>query len=244
MKNRFLLLIQGEFQRLHKYGFTNVSLLVTIIWGVVLYFLDNDFIGAFLPFVLLIDATMMAVMYVGAVMYFEKNESTISTLLVTPIKNSELILSKVIAYTLHNIISAVLLVAVFVILKDVQVNYLLIFIAILIATLFHTIAGIILSYFQKDFTGMLVQIMLLAFALFIPSVLVTFGVLKGEVWEYIMLINPIDAAGELLAGGFKGYEYGFDYYFSLGYLLIGGGLLFRFVALPGFQNYAIKQSGV
>jgi fluoroquinolone transport system permease protein len=201
-------------------------------------------LGSLLPMILMLDATMMAVMYVGAVMYFEKNESTISTLLVTPISNAELILSKVISYTLHNMLSAILLIVAFVILKDVQINYLLIFMGIVITTSFFTVAGIILSFFQKDFTGMLVQIMILSFALFIPSILFMFNVFTGDVWETILLFNPIQAAQELIGGGFKAYEFNYKYYFSLGYLLIGGILLYRFYALPKFQDYAVKQSGV
>lgn len=244
MKSRLAVLIKGELERLHKYNFTFISILIAFIWGVILFFLDDDSLGTILPFVLMMDATMMAVMYVGAVMYFEKNESTISTLLVTPISNAELILSKVISYTIHNLLSAVLLIIVFVVIRDVQLNYFLILLGIIMATAFHTIAGIVLSYYQKDFTGMLVQIMILSFALFIPSALVAFGVLSGDFWDIIMLVNPIQAAQEVIGGGFIGYEFEFEYYFSLSYLIIGGALLYRFVALPGFQNYAVKQSGV
>ena len=43
--------------------------------------------------IILIDSTLMSVMYIGAVTYFEKTESTISTLLVTPITNHELSVS-------------------------------------------------------------------------------------------------------------------------------------------------------
>jgi fluoroquinolone transport system permease protein len=244
MKNRLLLLIQGELSRLHKYNFTSISIFVAFIWGVVLFFVDIDMLSSLLPMVLMLDATMMAVMYVGAVMYFEKNESTISTLLVTPISNAELILSKVISYTLHNMLSAILLIGVFVVFKDVEINYLLIFSGVIITTAFFTVAGIVLSFFQKDFTGMLVQIMVLSFALFIPSLLLMFGVIEGEIWETVMMFNPIQAAQELIGGGFKIYEFTFNYYFSLGYLLIGGVLLYRFYALPKFQDYAVKQSGV
>jgi fluoroquinolone transport system permease protein len=193
----------------------------------------------------MLDATMMAVMYVGAVMYFEKNESTISTLLVTPITNSELILSKVVSYTLHNLLSAVLLIVVFVIIRDVQMNYILILIGIVLTTGFFTTAGVVLSYFQKDFTTMLVQIMMLAFALFIPQLLVEFNVLKGDFWEIIMYINPIQVASNLIGYAFDGNIISnFDYFYSLGFIIIGGVLLYRFLALPKFQEYAVKQSGV
>jgi fluoroquinolone transport system permease protein len=223
---------------------TSVSVLVALIWGVILFFLDAELLNVLLPVVLMMDATMMAVMYVGSVMFFEKSESTISTMLVTPVTNSELLLSKLIANTFHNMFASALIIIVFVIFKDVQLNYLLIALAIFIATAFHTTAGIILAYFQKDFTGMLVNIMIFTFILAIPSLLFTFGVIGGDIWEIVLLFNPVQAAQEVIAGGFTGYEHGFEYYFSLGYLTIAGILGYIFYALPKFQDYAVKQSGV
>lgn len=244
MKNRLWFLVKGELSRLNKYNMTSVSILVAFIWGVLLYFLNDDLLSSMLPFVLLMDATMMAVMYVGSVMFFEKNESTISTLLVTPVSNDELLLSKLIANTIHNMFASGLIIVVFVIIKDVQVNFFLIFIGILVATAFHTLLGIVMAYFQKDFTGMLVNVMILSFALFIPSALFMFEVISGPFVEAILLLNPIQAASELINGGFTGYEFGYKYVFSIIYLIIGGGLGYIFYARAKFQDYAVKQSGV
>lgn len=246
MLHRLLVLVKGELQRLNKYNMTSVSILVAIIWGVILFFLDSDLLEYLLPLVLMMDATMMAIMYVGSVMFFEKSESTISTMLVTPVSNKELLLSKLIANTLHNMFASALIITVFVIFKDVQLNYFLIVVAIVISTAFHTLLGIVMAYYQKDFTGMLVNIMIFMFALGIPSILFTLGVINGKVWEYVLLLNPIQSAQTLIEGSFTEYGFKFDYkyYFSLGYLITGGILLYTLVALPRFQDYAVKESGV
>jgi len=244
MKNRLFVLIKGELVRLHKYNVFSISILVAFIWGAILFFLEEDLLGSLLPFVLLIDATLMGVIYIGAVTHFEKTESTISTLLVTPIKNSELVLSKVLANILHNLFSASLIIIVFIILKDVEINLFLIYLALISSTAFFTIGGLCLSYYQKDFTTMLVNIMVISFALLIPSALYLFGVLKADIWEYILLLNPIQAAQETIMGAFEGYTYTYQYYVSLTYMILGAILLYRFFALPKFQQYAVKQSGV
>ena len=96
MANRLLVLVKGELQRLNKYNMTSISVLVAIIWGVILFFVNSTILEHLLPLVLMMDATMMAIMYVGSVMFFEKSESTISTMLVTPVSNKELLLSKLI----------------------------------------------------------------------------------------------------------------------------------------------------
>jgi fluoroquinolone transport system permease protein len=243
-RNRLWVLVKGELSRLNKYNVTSISILVAIIWGIVLYFVDFEAFSALLPFILMIDATMMSVMYIGSVMFFEKSESTISTMLVTPSTSSELVLSKVIANTIHNMFSSALIIIVFYFVKDVNLNWFLIFLGIFSATAFHTIAGLYLAYFQKNFTGMLVNIMILAFGLMIPTALYEFGILSANFWEYVFLINPIQAAQEIIAGGFSGYEFSWIYYFSLAYMLVGGVLVYRFLVLPKFHDYAIKQSGV
>lgn len=244
MKSRLAVLVKGELIRLNKYNVFSISILVAVIWGTILFLLDEDNLGSILPFVLMLDASMMSVMYIGSVMYFEKSESTISTMLVTPTTNNELVLSKVIANTIHNAFAGSLLIIVFIIFKDVEINIPLVFLGMISATTFFTTAGLCLAYFQKDFTGMLVNIMILAFALFIPSALFMFGVIKGDVWEIVLLFNPIQAAQEIIGSAFEGYEFTYKYYFSLAYMIIGGALLYRFFAIPKFQNYAVRQSGV
>ena len=244
MNSRLMVLVKGELSRLNKYNVFSISILVAIIWGLVLFFLNEDVLASVLPFVLVIDATMMSVMYIGSVMYFEKTESTISTMLVTPTTNKELVLSKVLANTIHNMFSSSLLIIVFVIIKDIDLNIFLVFLGIISTTTFFTIAGLCLSYYQKDFTGMLVNIMILAFVFVIPTALYMFKVLTADFWEYLLLINPFQAGQEVIVGGFGEYEFTYKYFFSLGYMIIGGIILYYRLAIPKFQKYAVKQSGV
>jgi len=244
MKSRLAILVKGELSRLNKYNVFSISILVAIIWGIVLFFLNEEALGAILPFVLVIDATMMSIMYIGSVMYFEKSESTISTMLVTPTTNKELVMSKVIANTFHNAFSASLIIIVFIIFRDVDVSIILVFLGIISTTTFFTIAGLCLSYFQKDFTGMLVNIMILMFGFGIPMALYQLKILKADFWEYIMMINPMQAGAEVITIAFDGYEFTYKYYISLAYMIIGAIILYYKFAIPKFQKYAVKQSGV
>lgn len=242
--NRLLLLIKGELLRLHKYNVIFISVLVAFIWGVVLFFVDSTVFDALLPFLILVDATMMSVMYIGSVMFFEKKEATLSSVLVTPVTNQEIIMSKIIANTIHNLFSTSLIIVAFVFIKDVKLNYLLMLLAILLVTSVFTGLGLLFSYYQKDFTGMLMNLMILVFALVIPSALYSFNVLKSAIWEYILLLNPIHAAQEVINGGFRLVSLDWKYFFSLGYLLIGGLISYRYLIVPKFNAYAISISGV
>lgn len=242
--NRLTLLIKGELLRLHKYNVVFISIFIALVWGVVLFFVDSVIFNALLPFLILVDATMMSLMYIGSVMFFEKKESTLSSVLVTPVTNQEIILSKIIANTIHNLFSTSLIIIVFIFIKDVEINYILMLLAIILVTSVFTGWGLLLSYFQKDFTTMLTNLMLLMFALLLPSALYGFGVLKADIWEYILLLNPIQAAQEVIMGGFKAITPDWKYFFSLGYLIIGGLLSYKFLIVPKFNAYAVSISGV
>lgn len=245
---RIGVLIKGELIRLNKYNVTSISILVAILWGIILYFVEAEIFAAMLPFILMLDATLMSVMYVGSVMFFEKSESTISTMLVTPASNSELVLSKVLANTFHNLFSSLLIIIVFVIIKDVELNIFLLLLGIISATAFFTTFGVFIAYYQKNFTEMLVNIMIMSFALLIPTALYEFNILTADFWEYVLMINPVQAAAEVIGGGFKGYfeadVFAWKYLVSLVYMIIGGVLVYRFLVIPKFQDYAVKQSGV
>ncbi|MFP4187504.1 MAG: hypothetical protein ACLFSU_04950 [Acholeplasmataceae bacterium] len=245
MDSRLILLIKGELKRMNRYGITTVSILVAVLWFVLLYSLDDsDILSALLPFIIVIDATMMAAIYVGAVMFFERSESTIATLLVTPIANRELILSKVIANTIHSVLSSLLVVIAFTVVKDVGVSWVMITLALIVSVSFHSFLGFVFSYHAKDFTSMLMNVMLYALIFALPSALRLFDVMfKGSFWEYALLINPTQAAIELVMVGFR--EPAFEPFFiSLSVLVFGGYALYRYYVLPNFKDYAVKESGV
>ncbi len=242
--NRLIYLIKGELIRLHKYKVTSISLLIALIWSVVLYFVEGDIFNSLLPVLILVDATMMSLLYIGSVMFFEKKESTMSSMLVTPSTNSEMILSKILSNTIHNFISTSLIIIVFVFLKDVQINYFLIAIAIILSTLYFTTIGLLLSYYQKDFKYLLMTVMFISFALLIPTMLLMLGIIKGEFWEYIFLLNPIQSANVIITNGFKPIDLNWQYYFSFIYLLASGILIYKYLVLRNFKNYAISISGV
>ena len=244
IKNRLMYLVKGELLRLVKYKVVHISLLLVLLWSVILFFVDANIFDAILPMIVLIDATMMSMMYIGSVMFFEKKESTMSSMLVTPSTNSELILSKVFANTIHNFFSSALIIAAFIIIKHIEINYFLMILSIILVTLFHTMLGLFLSYYQKDFTSLLMTVMIFSFVLLIPTVLVMVDILKGEAWDYILLISPVNAANVIISNSFLPNQMDWQYYISLTYLVVLGILLYRYLVLPKFKDYAISISGV
>ena len=245
MNPRLLVLIKGELQRLVKYNVVTISLVVALIWFALLYFVnDIDVLSSMLPFIILVDATIMAILYIGAMMFFEKTESTISTMLVTPVSNSEMILSKVLANTIHMLLSSMLIVVVFFFVKDVDVNWILIILALILSVSFHSLLGFAFSFHTKDFTSMLVGVFMYSIVFLIPPTLNSFNLLfKGEVWEYVLLILPTQASIKIIEVGFGGAIEA-KFFISLAVLILGGLALYKLYVLPKFKEYAVRQSGV
>lgn len=245
MTNRLLTLTLGELKRLNKYHVTTISFIVTIMWFLLLYFIeDSDLLSMFLPFILIIDATMMSVIFVGAIMFFEKTESTFSTMLVTPATNQELILSKAIANTIHQLISSLLIIIVFYYVRQVEVNFIYITFTLVISIFFHSLLGFVFSFHSKDFTTMLVNVMIYSFLFTIPPALHFFNIIfKGKAWDYILLLAPTESAIQLITFSFGG-DFNIKVLLSILILLSLTIFGYIFYILPKFKTYAVKQSGV
>lgn len=245
MGPKILYLIQGELLRLNKYRVTLVSFLVALIWGLALYFIDDmDILSRLLPLIIQMEVTMMSIIFIGSILFFEKSEQTISTLLVTPISTGEQIWSKVIANTIHLLFSSVLILLVFYFIKEVEVHFIWMLIGLIISLVFHSLLGYVFSYHSKDFTSMLLGVMMFIILLSIPSILHQFDLaFKGEVWRYILLITPAQASIELITFGFSGK-------FVLATLVSYVVLISLTVALyfgyvkRAYKTYAIKQGGI
>ena len=245
MSKKFWVLLTGELSRFNKYNVTTMSLIVAVIWFLVLYFIkDMALLSMLLPFVIIIDATMLSMIFIGAVMFFEKTESTTSTMLVTPIKTSELILSKIVANTIHTVFSSMLIILIFHFVKDVEIAWHYIILSLIISVFFHSLLGFAFAFNSKDFTTMLVNVMIFFFIFSIPPVLRELDVFfKKEIWGYLLFISPTHASIEVIKLGFMKP---FDIYsiISLTVLILGATLGYIYYVLPKFKAYAVKQSGV
>lgn len=243
--NKLGILIKGELARLTKYHVTTVSVLVAFVWFLLLYFIDDqNLLAQMLPFVIMIDATMMSVIFIGSVMFFEKTESTFSTMLVTPVTNEELILSKAIANTIHSLFSSMLVIVAFFIVKDVTVYWYYIIPGLALSIFMHSLLGFVFSFHSKDFTTLLVNVMIYSFIIVIPVALHFFNlILKADIWDNILLIIPTQSAIELIQLSFTGdftVRSGLAIVILILYAILGYYLYVK----PKFKEYAVKQSGV
>jgi fluoroquinolone transport system permease protein len=237
-------LIKGELQRLQKYNVTLISLIVTLIWVALLYFIDDtEVFLLLLPLVIILDVTMMSIMYTGAVMYFEKSENTMLSILVTPVSHKDIIISKIIANVIHQTISTLLVVLAFVLIKDISVSWIIILLMML-SIGFHTLLGFVFTYTAKDFTTMLTNFMFVMIVFATPSILVYVNVIQAnELINYLLLISPIEQATVMISSAFT-QTYDVLFFMSIILMVTYFVLMYRWYVLPKFSSYVQKGSGV
>ena len=240
--NNFFVLLLGEIQRMKKYNILAAGLFVSLLWIGVLHFSGMEDVSKIFPLLIFLDATSMAMLLVGVTMFFEKQEGTIKTLLVSPISKVEYILAKTFANIISNIETLVILYVYAKIFKVININIFGLLGAVVLIAFIHSLIGFLLTYYSKDFTELLMGMMKYAFVFMIPILIEQVGLIKNELIKKLLYIIPTKASMTLLnatAGGIDFWEIAL----SIFYLTAASILLFWFV-LKKFDEFAVKESGV
>ncbi|MGI5853742.1 MAG: hypothetical protein ACOX8I_05410 [Bacillota bacterium] len=240
--DRLMPLIKGDFNRLNKYNLFAANFVVMLIWTALVWFINIGQLEQFVPVILLADSTMMTILLVGATLFYEKQEHTMNSIMVSPVTEDEYLLAKIIVNVLNSLITVIFISAVLYFFKDVTYNYLLIALAAIIVTTVHTLIGIFLSYHAKNFTSVLINLMVYSIVCLFPTIFASFGLIKAEVAKFLIVLPP-EAAGILFSAGFRETEL-WKQIFGYAYLIVLAFVLYRFVVKPKFIDYVMRETGV
>ncbi len=239
---RLGVLVKGEVSRLSKYGLFQATLVVTVFWLGAAWFLGDEVIEMFVPLIFLMEATMMTILLVGATMFFEKKESTVNSILVSPVTMQEYIAAKVIMNVINSMVSVAVISVGIYLMKGITFNYLLLVPAMIMVTVVHTLIGIKIAYMSLNFSSLLANYMVYVFLFLVPPVLALFNVIRGVVTDFFILLPP-EASNIILGSVFREVET-WRLLASWGYLLVLSVLVYRFMIKPGFDNFVMRESGV
>ncbi len=236
-------MVFGEFSRLAKYNLFTASLVVAFIWIGLGVFLDAEQMIDFLPFVFFMEASAMTALLVGAEMFYEKKEHTISSMLISPITQIDYILSKIFTHLINIIIIFLLISVGLYFVNDMVFNYGWLLISTVIVTAFYVGVGLILSYVSKDFTALLVNYMFVIILIMLPSLLVLMNVIDPA-YASIVKYMPSEVTIRLLSTSIN-TTVDLTQFLLDGMYMVGFGLLmYRFLVIPGFKKFATEYLGV
>lgn len=240
--SNFFVLLAGELQRMKKYKILGASLLVSVIWIGMLHFTDIKDVSSIFPLLILLDATTMSMLIVGVMMFYEKQEGTIKTLLVSPISKTEYILAKTFANIFSNVETLVILYLYAKFFKEININFFALLGAVILIAFFHSLIGFMLTYYSKDFTELLIGMMKYTLIFMLPIIFEQVGMIKNETIRKLFYAIPTKSSMTLLrapAGGIEVWEI----VTSVLYLLVASILLYIAVYRK-FDEFAVKESGV
>ena len=236
-------LVSGEFIRLTKYNLFTASLVVALVWVGIGYFLDLDEFKQFLPFIFLMESSAMTSLLVGAEMFYEKKEHTISSMLISPMTETDYLVGKIIANILNVFIIFIIIGVSVYFFKNFLFSFHWLFLGIILVSSYYVFIGILLSYISKDFTALLMNYMLFMIVLVIPSIFVFVGILPQSTLDYIYW-TPTEVTLRLLNASFSTSFDGIQYLKDTIYSISLSFILYRFLVLPNFKSYATKDLGV
>lgn len=234
----FFILIRGEIKRSVKYKVLTVGTGVSFIWLIVIYFLRKNYLEmqTVIPMLIFADTVLMPVILIGASIFFEKQEGSVRSLLVSPLSEWQIIIGKIVNSVFTSIISSTIVLVGALLMTNIRINILLFYLYIILITSAHAAIGFALSLVSRDFNSMLVNYMLFYFLFIMPPILIMFNLIPSK-YEIIALISPSEGANILLNSIIN--NQGAEWYMiliSIVYLAVITFVLMKWFVYPRFRR--------
>lgn len=107
--SRFLSLTFHDVKFQFRQGFYLVYGIVTIIYIILLNLLSPNLRSTLGPIILLSDPSFLGFFFIGAILYYEKEQRVTSALFVTPVSYMEYLVGKILSLTLLSILVTVVI---------------------------------------------------------------------------------------------------------------------------------------
>lgn len=239
---KIFVLLQGDLQRMKKYNILAAGFIVALLWVATMHFLDTALVDALFVTLLFVDLVSMPAIMVAVSLFYEKQEGALQAMLVSPIRHSDYVWSKILANGFSALLTVAILYAYAHFVRGFQANLVLLVATALLASGFHTLVGLLLTYGARDFTGMLMRYMVYAFVFMIPVLIDHTGLVDNYWFTLVLSACPPRAVLVLLDSSVGELNWGQTWY-GLIYLVVVGTVLFR-MAVHRFGTFAEKEMGV
>lgn len=230
----FIRQLKWEIKLLQKNSIINVSLIITVIYGLILYFLrDLEYINQFVVAIILNDPTVVGYFFIALAIYTERKSGVISALFVSPLKLHRYLLAKVMAISiLGTVCSLALIISVF----GLEFNWLSFTAGSFIICLLSAFSGIFTLTYTDDFLNFALR-SVPVFMVFVIIPLLHF--LKVFDLGWFIYLFPVQASLDMIDFGVSGKPY------HIGYVLLSSCLylpIFYYLAYRRFNSAVVQNS--
>jgi len=154
-------MLKWEFILLSRYKIIHISIL-----SVILYFLTTQAVQSLKDqtqvhsVLLFFDPALIGIMFVGALVLFEKSENVLQALVITPMKTDDYLLSKIISLTILSVISASLFMGLMMIFNNTSFDVFYLAIGIILTSVMLILVGFILVSRVNNINGYLLGMLI------------------------------------------------------------------------------------
>lgn len=233
-------MLKWEFVLLYRYKIIHISLL-----SVILYFLSTQAVESLKgqmqvhSMLLFFDPALIGIMFVGALVLFEKSENVLQALVITPMKTDEYLLSKIISLTILSLISSFLFMGLMLFFNDVGFNVFYLIGGITLTSVMLILLGFIIVSRVNSINGYLLGMMISFIGLSFPPLLYLFGLFESP----LTYLWPTQASFMLLGGVFQSTTMEtWEVLYGVGYQLFFIVILYV-LAKRAFYQHIILEGG-
>lgn len=195
-----------------RYKIIHLSILSVIVYYMSLVAIPSLNTTEFKTLYLIMDPTLIGIMFVGALVLFEKTENTLQALTVTPMETRTYFLSKIISLTILSVVSGFL----FVFLSHgIDFHYFYMIAGIVLTSIFLILLGFLLVARCRSINEYLALMMIAFLLLFVPPLIDLSGIYENVVFY----LWPSQASFLLFNGVFGAISL-YDTIYALAYLVI------------------------
>lgn len=138
---RLLSLIKNDIKFQVKHGFYQIYIVVTLLYIILLRIVEASFRSFIATTIIFSDPSVLGFFFIGGVVLLEKNQNIYQSIFVSPLKEEEYLISKVISFALISVISSL---AIAFSINGFSFNIVLFMLGVLLTSAFFTLMGFIL----------------------------------------------------------------------------------------------------
>jgi fluoroquinolone transport system permease protein len=225
--------------RLKKYNILQISLFLAVVYSVIIYFTSAQEAQSLVALLVFVDVSMMSIIMLGAGLFFEKQEGTLKSMLVSPVKLHQIVLAKIMSTVLLSLLTAVILSAVAMVAHGASINVALLLLYATLGATVHVSIGFLLTFMSKDFNSLLINYMIFVFLFTLPTLLYTLGVIPLA-YRFFLFLSPSYVTQLLISTSMGVSMPIFEHLFAILYSVAIIVVLYQTVIRKKLKRYVIR----
>jgi fluoroquinolone transport system permease protein len=193
---RLLNAIRSDIRFQIKQGFYFIYLIITVMYLVILSMVPENILTIALPLVVFSDPSVLGLFFIGGIIMLEKEQGIIQVLVISPLKTTEYIISKVVSLSLISTLSGLLLT---IFGTKAYPDWILLTISIFLTSSVFTLCGIMINAGCNTVNQYIIKTIPYMLLLVLPC----FSLI-GFKYSYLFNIFPSVSALKLMLGAFTG----------------------------------------